>query len=128
MVTHMQYTVLNLKVKKGAMNTIDELIQMNSYFQFYNIRSYSFLELITYRSFLLTYIYHYTFVHQDKQKAEKMAILAQERQRKKVEMQQRWTRREEADFYRVVSTFGVVFDRAQGRFNWDRFRLVSSYD
>ncbi|KAK7945452.1 hypothetical protein WMY93_001180 [Mugilogobius chulae] len=26
------------------------------------------------------------------------------------ERRQRWTRREEADFYRVVSTFGVVFD------------------
>lgn len=33
-----------------------------------------------------------------------------------------WTRREEADFYRVVSTFGVERDCATGQFIWDNFR------
>uniref|UniRef100_W5MK45 Chromodomain helicase DNA binding protein 9 n=1 Tax=Lepisosteus oculatus TaxID=7918 RepID=W5MK45_LEPOC len=43
----------------------------------------------------------------------------------KIERQQRWTRREEADFYRVVSTFGVVFDPEQGRFDWTKFRAMA---
>lgn len=37
----------------------------------------------------------------------------------------RWTRREEADFYRVVSTFGVVFDPERGRFDWTKFRAMA---
>uniref|UniRef100_A0A3B4BDQ4 BRK domain-containing protein n=1 Tax=Periophthalmus magnuspinnatus TaxID=409849 RepID=A0A3B4BDQ4_9GOBI len=43
----------------------------------------------------------------------------------KIERQQRWTRREEADFYRVVSTFGVVFDPTIGRFDWTKFRAMA---
>lgn len=37
----------------------------------------------------------------------------------------RWTRREEADFYRVVSTFGVVFDPDRGQFDWTKFRALA---
>lgn len=40
----------------------------------------------------------------------------------------RWSRREEADFYRTVSTFGVEFDRESGRFKWDRFRSLARLD
>uniref|UniRef100_A0A8C4MGP3 Chromodomain helicase DNA binding protein 9 n=1 Tax=Equus asinus asinus TaxID=83772 RepID=A0A8C4MGP3_EQUAS len=43
----------------------------------------------------------------------------------KIERQQRWTRREEADFYRVVSTFGVVFDPDRGQFDWTKFRAMA---
>uniref|UniRef100_A0A8C6YGR3 Chromodomain helicase DNA binding protein 9 n=1 Tax=Naja naja TaxID=35670 RepID=A0A8C6YGR3_NAJNA len=37
----------------------------------------------------------------------------------------RWTRREEADFYRVVSTFGVVFDPGRAQFDWTKFRAMA---
>lgn len=40
----------------------------------------------------------------------------------------RWSRREEADFYRTVSTFGVEFDRETGHFKWDRFRAFARLD
>lgn len=40
----------------------------------------------------------------------------------------RWTRREEADFYRVVSTFGVVFDTQQQKFDWTQFRAFARLD
>lgn len=40
-------------------------------------------------------------------------------------LQNRWTRREEADFYRVVSTFGVVFDPDRGQFDWTKFRAMA---
>lgn len=40
-------------------------------------------------------------------------------------VQYRWTRREEADFYRVVSTFGVVFDPDGGQFDWTKFRAMA---
>lgn len=40
----------------------------------------------------------------------------------------RWTRREEADFYRVVSTFGVVFDTQRQKFDWTQFRAFARLD
>ncbi|XP_069777518.1 chromodomain-helicase-DNA-binding protein 7 isoform X4 [Narcine bancroftii] len=44
------------------------------------------------------------------------------------EKRQRWTRREEADFYRVVSTFGVVFDPVKKQFDWSQFRAFARLD
>uniref|UniRef100_S4RN91 Chromodomain helicase DNA binding protein 9 n=1 Tax=Petromyzon marinus TaxID=7757 RepID=S4RN91_PETMA len=46
----------------------------------------------------------------------------------RLEKRQRWTRREEADFYRVVSTFGVEFDPQRRRFDWTRFRSFARLD
>ncbi|XP_035634372.1 chromodomain-helicase-DNA-binding protein 6 isoform X3 [Oncorhynchus keta] len=36
--------------------------------------------------------------------------------------EQRWTRREQADFYRTVSSFGVVYDPEKKTFDWSQFR------
>ncbi|XP_069797186.1 chromodomain-helicase-DNA-binding protein 8 isoform X2 [Narcine bancroftii] len=41
------------------------------------------------------------------------------------ERQQKWTGREETDFYRVVSTFGVEFDPQTRLYQWDRFRAIA---
>uniref|UniRef100_A0A672V1M6 Chromodomain helicase DNA binding protein 6 n=1 Tax=Strigops habroptila TaxID=2489341 RepID=A0A672V1M6_STRHB len=41
------------------------------------------------------------------------------------EMQKRWTRREQADFYRTVSSFGVVYDQEKKIFDWTQFRAIS---
>ncbi|XP_069728278.1 chromodomain-helicase-DNA-binding protein 6 isoform X2 [Phaenicophaeus curvirostris] len=41
------------------------------------------------------------------------------------EMQKRWTRREQADFYRTVSSFGVVYDQEKKVFDWTQFRAIS---
>uniref|UniRef100_A0A672UYF0 Chromodomain helicase DNA binding protein 6 n=1 Tax=Strigops habroptila TaxID=2489341 RepID=A0A672UYF0_STRHB len=37
----------------------------------------------------------------------------------------RWTRREQADFYRTVSSFGVVYDQEKKIFDWTQFRAIS---
>ncbi|KAL4657212.1 chromodomain-helicase-DNA-binding protein 8-like isoform X1 [Arapaima gigas] len=51
------------------------------------------------------------------------------------ERQQRWTRREESDFYRVVSTFGVERMKIEsgepeneGALDWNRFRTFARLD
>ncbi|XP_011484855.1 chromodomain-helicase-DNA-binding protein 8 isoform X1 [Oryzias latipes] len=52
------------------------------------------------------------------------------------ERQQRWTRREECDFYRVVSTFGVekikkepgLPESSDAEFDWTRFRTFARLD
>ncbi|XP_045079926.1 chromodomain-helicase-DNA-binding protein 6-like isoform X7 [Coregonus clupeaformis] len=43
-------------------------------------------------------------------------------QRRWVMSEQRWTRREQADFYRTVSSFGVVHDLEKKTFDWSLFR------
>ncbi|XP_070077616.1 chromodomain-helicase-DNA-binding protein 7 isoform X6 [Equus przewalskii] len=52
--------------------------------------------------------------------AEREAIISEKRQK--------WTRREEADFYRVVSTFGVIFDPMKQQFDWNQFRAFARLD
>lgn len=37
----------------------------------------------------------------------------------------RWTRREQADFYRTVSSFGVVYDPERKAFDWSQFRALA---
>uniref|UniRef100_A0AAR2KXX3 DNA helicase n=1 Tax=Pygocentrus nattereri TaxID=42514 RepID=A0AAR2KXX3_PYGNA len=37
----------------------------------------------------------------------------------------RWTRREQADFYRTVSSFGVVYDPDKKIFDWSQFRVFA---
>ncbi|KAM9296277.1 chromodomain-helicase-DNA-binding protein 6 [Gastrophryne carolinensis] len=44
------------------------------------------------------------------------------------EMQKRWTRREQADFYRTVSSFGVIYDSDKKQFDWTQFRALSRLD
>jgi hypothetical protein len=39
-----------------------------------------------------------------------------------------WTRREESDFYRIVSTFGVERDPESGQFVWDKFRTLAKLE
>ncbi|XP_040888956.1 chromodomain-helicase-DNA-binding protein 6 [Toxotes jaculatrix] len=42
-----------------------------------------------------------------------------------LEWQRRWTRREQADFYRTVSSFGVVYDPETKTFDWSQFRALA---
>eukprot|EP00069_Balaena_mysticetus_P011810 bmy_07288T0 len=44
------------------------------------------------------------------------------------EAQKRWTRREQADFYRAVSSFGVIYDQEKKTFDWTQFRIISRLD
>ena len=58
------------------------------------------------------------------------AARAQRMNKNRVQRQitERWTKREESDFYRAVSTFGTEMDSKIGQFKWDRFRLVAKLD
>ncbi|XP_060775157.1 chromodomain-helicase-DNA-binding protein 6 isoform X5 [Neoarius graeffei] len=42
-----------------------------------------------------------------------------------LDWQRRWTRREQADFYRTVSSFGVVYDPEKKVFDWHQFRIFA---
>ncbi|XP_051785343.1 chromodomain-helicase-DNA-binding protein 7 isoform X2 [Erpetoichthys calabaricus] len=59
---------------------------------------------------------------------EEVRAMEAEREAIITERRQKWTRREEADFYRVVSTFGVMFDPGKRRFDWNQFRAFARLD
>ncbi|XP_041103529.1 chromodomain-helicase-DNA-binding protein 7-like isoform X1 [Polyodon spathula] len=59
---------------------------------------------------------------------EEVRALEAEREAIITERRQKWTRREEADFYRVVSTFGVIYDASKQRFDWNQFRAFARLD
>ncbi|GAB6030490.1 hypothetical protein CHUAL_007354 [Chamberlinius hualienensis] len=60
------------------------------------------------------------------ERQEKFQAAVRERELRKRELQQRkWSRREESDFYRVISTFGVEFNSKDGRYDWSRFRTYA---
>ncbi|CBY38713.1 unnamed protein product [Oikopleura dioica] len=57
------------------------------------------------------------------------AARAQRMNKNRVQRQinERWTKREESDFYRAVSTFGTEM-LPNGTFNWEKFRMVAKLD
>ncbi|KAJ7395622.1 Chromodomain-helicase-DNA-binding protein 7 [Pitangus sulphuratus] len=59
---------------------------------------------------------------------EEVRALEAEREAIITEKRQKWTRREEADFYRVVSTFGIIFDPVKHQFEWNQFRAFARLD
>ncbi len=47
---------------------------------------------------------------------------------RQIEKQSKWSRREEQNFYRTVSTFGVDCTGSGGQFVWDRFKEIGQFD
>uniref|UniRef100_A0A8C6Y6D7 Chromodomain helicase DNA binding protein 6 n=1 Tax=Naja naja TaxID=35670 RepID=A0A8C6Y6D7_NAJNA len=56
---------------------------------------------------------------------EEMIRRANEMDSMNNEIQKRWTRREQADFYRTVSSFGVIYEPEKKVFDWTQFRSIS---
>ncbi|XP_069477199.1 chromodomain-helicase-DNA-binding protein 7 isoform X2 [Ambystoma mexicanum] len=59
---------------------------------------------------------------------EEVRALEAEREAIITEKRQKWTRREEADFYRVVSTFGIIIDPVKQQLDWSQFRAFARLD
>ncbi|XP_071173454.1 chromodomain-helicase-DNA-binding protein 8-like isoform X4 [Mytilus edulis] len=67
------------------------------------------------------------------ERRERYDVVSRYKDEEKIQYQQsffgcwdsHWTRREESDFYRIISTFGVEFDLFTGRYKWDRFRTLA---
>jgi len=47
---------------------------------------------------------------------------------RQIEKQSKWSRREEQNFYRTVSTFGVDCTGVNGAYQWDRFKEIGQLD
>ncbi|KAH9409651.1 choline dehydrogenase 7 [Tyrophagus putrescentiae] len=68
--------------------------------------------------------------HQQRiERIEKFEAVMRAREMKKREQAQvKWSRREEADFYRIVSSFGVDYHRKTETFDWGRFRMYAKLE
>ncbi|KAI1285481.1 Chromodomain-helicase-DNA-binding protein 7 [Halotydeus destructor] len=63
------------------------------------------------------------------EKIERYEAAVRERELKKREQaQKKWSRREESDFYRTVSSYGVEYDRKTDLYDWTKFRSFSRLD
>lgn len=50
------------------------------------------------------------------------------REMRKVEGAQKWSRREESDFYRILAAFGVEQDPVSGQYNWTNFKKLAKLE
>lgn len=60
---------------------------------------------------------------------ERMAEYIRERELRRSDYnQRRWSNREQAEFYRTISTYGVEYIRKEKRYDWTKFRQISKLD
>lgn len=58
-----------------------------------------------------------------------MEAMVKERERTRIEEQKaKWTRREESEFLRVISTYGVNYDRKKAQYDWTKFKSIARFD
>ena len=58
----------------------------------------------------------------------KLASTQEKAVQRQMEKQTKWSRREESNFYRALSTFGVDYDKTTNSYRWDRFREIGQLD
>lgn len=63
-----------------------------------------------------------------KERTSKFEAAKNEREERKRFLAQKWSRREEADFFRAISSFGVEYDEEQKKHNWNRFRAIGKLE
>jgi len=60
------------------------------------------------------------------ERREKIEQIVREREKLRMELnQRRWSRREEVDFYRFISSFGVEYNKHRKQYDWNKFRVLS---
>lgn len=63
------------------------------------------------------------------ERREKMEAMVKERERTRIEEQKaKWSRREEGEFFRVISTYGVNYDRKKAQYDWTKFKSIAKFD
>lgn len=63
-----------------------------------------------------------------KERTSKFEAARNEREERKRFLAQKWSRREEADFFRAISSFGVEYDSDLKRYDWNKFRSIGKLD
>ncbi|XP_033117287.1 chromodomain-helicase-DNA-binding protein 8-like [Anneissia japonica] len=61
-------------------------------------------------------------------KKERVQEAMKQKMIRKQESAQKWSRREEADFYRILAAFGVEYDQSTGTFDWNTFKKLAKLE
>lgn len=61
------------------------------------------------------------------ERKEKMEQIAKERARID-DHKAKWSKREENEFLRIVSTYGVNYDRKKAQYDWTKFKSLGRFD
>lgn len=56
------------------------------------------------------------------------AAVREKENRRREQAQRKWSKREEADFFRTVSSFGVEYSKETKQYDWSKFRVLSKLD
>lgn len=62
----------------------------------------------------------------ERERKEREAEAARRKEQKKAELAQKWSKREEQDFVRVVSFFGLEYENDSDKYDWRRFRQLAN--
>lgn len=63
-----------------------------------------------------------------RERTSKFEAAKNEREERKRFLAQKWSRREEADFFRAISSFGVEYDPILKRHDWNKFRSIGKLE
>lgn len=63
-----------------------------------------------------------------RERTSKFEAAKNEREERKRFLAQKWSRREEADFFRAISSFGVEYDPVDKKHDWNRFRSIGKLE
>lgn len=69
---------------------------------------------------------HNIFSQMERQGKQVMEHTSKERE--KVCISKRWTKREEADFFRVVSSYGIIYYRKKKSYDWMKFKQLAKLE
>lgn len=62
------------------------------------------------------------------ERREKMEQMAREKERRVENIAKKWSRREEGDFFKTVSSYGVDYDRKKKSYDWTRFKTLAKLE
>jgi superfamily II DNA/RNA helicase len=64
----------------------------------------------------------------EQQRRQKFEEMVKQKEIRRAEMAQKWSKREEQDFYRTLSSYGVVRDPSSGQYDWSKFRVLAKLE
>ncbi|XP_019853043.1 PREDICTED: chromodomain-helicase-DNA-binding protein 7-like [Amphimedon queenslandica] len=62
----------------------------------------------------------------EQERKEREAEVSRKRELKKAELAQKWSKREEQDFGRIVSYFGIEYEEGSNKYDWTHFRQLAN--
>jgi chromodomain-helicase-DNA-binding protein 7 len=70
----------------------------------------------------------YLLMERQGKQAMEHALRERDRERERATIAKRWTKREEADFFRVASSYGIIYYRKKKSYDWTKFKQLAKLE